>query len=141
MHSESQLNRAVDAIARNIRDIPFLVFGEGTDALKLCFRKRGEEIHDDDIMDDDEAAQALQSGVFRRYRTTKDGVEGFRWMRMCGLDRDEIKFGLKETFLRMTHVEIESVQLDVAWQLLQWEQASERIARRERRAEAGGPMF
>lgn len=141
MHSEIQLDRAADAIARNIRGIPFLVFGEGAEALKLCFRKRGEEIHDADFMDDDEAAEALQSGVFRRYRSTTDGVEGYRWMRMCGPNRDEIKFGLRETFLRMTHVEIESIPLDVSWQTLQWEQAGERAARRERRAGSTGPKF
>lgn len=139
MHSETQIDRAVDAIARNIRNVPFLQFGDGDRALKICFRKRGEEIHDSDIMEEDEAAEALETGVFRRYATQRNGVSGFRWMRMCKLDRDEIKFGLKETLLGMTHVEIETMPLDVAWQAMQWEQASERIARREASVASCGP--
>lgn len=134
MHSESQLDRAAGSIARNIRNIPFLVFGEGDEALKLCFRRRGEEIHDPDCMAEDEAVEALASGVFRRYPSIKDGVPGFRWMRMCSPDAEEIKFSLRETFLRMTHVEIESVPLDVGWQLHQWEESSARTTRREERA-------
>lgn len=134
MHSESQLDRAAGSIARNIRNIPFLVFGEGDDAIKLCFRKRGEEIHDPDCMGEDEAVEALSSGVFRRYPSVKDGIHGFRWMRMCSPDPEEIKFSLRETFLRMSHVEIESVPLDVGWQVHQWEEVGSRTARHQERA-------
>lgn len=141
MHSETQLDRAVGSIARHLRDIPFLTFGEGQQALKLCYRKRGEEIHDPECMQEDEAVQALQAGVFRRYRTTRDGIEGWRWMRMCSLDTQELKFSLRETLLRMTHVEIESVPLDIGWQAHQWEEIRKNEERRERRAAAPRTRF
>lgn len=127
MHDATSLNRASDAISRHIRRIPFLKFGEGDTQLVLCYRKKGQVIEDDAC---DMDAEALQTGVFRRFRKISNGTEGFTWMRISSIEEDEIKDALLETFHSMSYVDIESLPLDAAYQVMQHEEATARASRR-----------
>ncbi|NTF17219.1 hypothetical protein G6L37_02085 [Agrobacterium rubi] len=127
MHEQTSLLRAADAISRHISRIPFLKFGEGENQLVLCYRKRGQIIEDEEC---DSDSEALQSGVFRRFRKISGDVEGFTWMRISSISDDEILDALIERFHSMSHVDIESLPLDAAYQVMQYEQATSRAARR-----------
>lgn len=129
MHDPVSLTRAADAISRHIRKISFLKFGEGEDQLMLCYRKRGEVIGDEECENE---AEAIQSGVFRRFRKTTNGEPGYVWMRISSTDSDEIMDALEERFHSMSHVDIESLPLDAAYQVMQHEDAKAAATRRLR---------
>lgn len=60
--------------------------------VRLAKLVRGERLDDEDC---DTGIQALETGIFRRYETQKDGVPGLRWMRVCGTSRDDVDLFLE----------------------------------------------
>jgi hypothetical protein len=127
MHEELSLIRAASAIARHAPRIPFLKFGEGVEQLAVAYRKKGATIEDDAC---DGSFQALQTGLYQRFRKITGSHEGFTWMRVCSIEEDEIRDVFAERFNAMSHVEIESIPLDASFQVMQYEGASERATRR-----------
>jgi hypothetical protein len=127
MHEQTSLAAAARAIAKHAPRIPFLKFCDGASQLTLCYRKKGERIADPDW---DMDAEALQSGVYQRFRRISGDTDGFTWMRISSIEEDEILEALRERFLSMSHVEIESIPLDASWQLMQHEQAAVRAGTR-----------
>jgi hypothetical protein len=127
MHDESSIERAASAIARYAPQIPFLKFGEGAEQLALAYRKKGAVIEDEAC---DENFKALQTGVYRRFRKISGDREGFTWMRMSSIEEDEVRDALIERFNAMSHVDIESLPLDAAYQVMQYQEATKRQAAR-----------
>jgi hypothetical protein len=127
MHDESSIERAASAISKYAPQIPFLKFGEGPEQLALAYRKKGAVIEDDACED---AFEALQTGVYRRFRKISGGREGFTWMRMSSIEGDDIRDALIEHFNAMSHVDIESLPLDAAYQVMQYQEATKRQAAR-----------
>jgi hypothetical protein len=127
MHDESSIERAASAISKYAPQIPFLKFGEGEDQLVLAYRKKGAAIEDEAC---DQDFEALQTGVYRRFRKISGGREGFTWMRLCSIEEDDIRDALIERFNAMSHVDIESVPLDATYQVMQYQEATKRHATR-----------
>jgi hypothetical protein len=127
MHDESSIERAASAISKYATQIPFLKFGEGADQLVLAYRKKGAVIEDEACDDDFEA---LQTGVYRRFQKFTGARESFTWMRISSIEEDEIRDALIERFNAMSHIDIESVPLDAAYQVLQQQEANKRLAAR-----------
>lgn len=130
MHEESSISRAVGSIVRLLPKIPFLKFGDGPEALVLAYRTKGATIEDDEC---DMDFQALQSGVYQRFRKSSGTTETFTWMRIGFLNETDVRDALIEKLNSMTFVEIESIPLDAGWQTMQWDEAQEKSAARERR--------
>jgi hypothetical protein len=127
MHDESSIERAASAISRYSPQIPFLKFGEGADQLVVAYRKKGAVIDDEAC---DEPLEALQTGVYRRFRKISADREGFTWMRMSSIEEDDVRDALIERFNAMSHVDIESLPLDAAYQVMQYQEATKRQAAR-----------
>jgi hypothetical protein len=51
-------------------------------------------------------------------------------MRMSSIEEDEVRDALIERFNAMTHVDIESLPLDAAYQVMQYQEATKRQAAR-----------
>ncbi len=127
MHDESSIDRAASSISRYAPQIPFLKFGEGPEQLALAYRKKGTVIDDDAC---EEEFEALQTGVYRRFRKISGDRDGFTWMRMSSIEEDDIRDALIERFNAMSHVDIESLPLDAAYQVMQHQEATKRLAAR-----------
>jgi hypothetical protein len=127
MHDESSIERAASAISRCAPKIPFLKFGEGADQLALAYRKKGGIIDDEAC---EEQFEALQTGIYRRFPKISNGREGYTWMRISSVEGDDIRDALSERFQAMSYVDIESVPLDAAYQVMQWEEVTKRQSSR-----------
>ncbi len=123
MHDESSILRAASAISKYAPHIPFLKFGEGPEQLALAYRKKGTTIEDEAC---DHNFEALQTGMYRRFRKISGDREGFTWMRMSSIEEDDIRDALIENFNAMSHVDIESLPLDAAYQVMQHQEATKR---------------
>jgi hypothetical protein len=79
---------AVRALNRALNAAPAIVSLEiGGISTRLVQLVRGQILDDDDC---EESVQALESGIFRRYRTERNGVPGLKWLRLCSTGEHEI---------------------------------------------------
>lgn len=131
MLTDGQIRRAARAVKNSFdKGIPFLKFGDGDDALVLCYRRKGETIESDECESD---LLVHQTAVFKRCLKFSGDRKGFTFLPISHLTEDDLADALPRHLENLDFATVETLPMDAAYQTMQHEENQERSARRTAR--------
>lgn len=83
-----------------------------------------------DDPDCEEIFETRASGVFKRFTVYSGDQSRYTWMRLCGLDKEELKASLDPYFDDMTENDLEAIKVSLLFQSVKRAEAEENAARR-----------